>query len=268
MSLHFKKIHIYHTLLILCSIQIFFFNTHVFSEQEVIETPTADILEKPIFKEGEQGSVQIQPAFNNRTTNIAFYIKCPSVSCMNYGTQELPVFHFSAENIGHGHSAFSNYWAPPDSSEYVAIEYVNDQQQFTCSDLSLEECIADPHFISKFHFKIVDDNTVITEVALESIAKVNDENQEKDIPESITSDLADGKTVTSHIDGIMEKASSTFKLPSEDTTISSSTASPTSSQGVYVSETITAPVLTSTTETEVETVQSATGIGEVTTATF
>ena len=89
-------------------------------------TDPSQLLDTSIFKTDDQPIVLVKPTFNDSSTNIAFYMKCPSEACPNNGTLESPVYIFSAENLGHGTLPFSDYWAPPIASDYVAVEYKND----------------------------------------------------------------------------------------------------------------------------------------------
>lgn len=115
-----------------------------------------ELISKKIFKENEQSSVTIHTFFDDASTNIAFYIRCPSIACQSDGTDEVPIYLFSAENIGRGSLPFSDYWVPPTPNEYVAVEYNNEAQQFSCSGLTLDACIADTHFIAQFAFSLID----------------------------------------------------------------------------------------------------------------
>ena len=153
--------------MIVFAVSAFLFNfsfSEVYADIITPEIPaaTSQLLDKSIFRENEQSAVSVHPRFNDNSTNIAFYAECPTVACPDNGTLESPEFVFFAENLGHGFLPFSDYWTPdPSFHKLVAVEYFNDRQQFTCSDLSLNECIADPHFISQFSFEIVDNNAII-----------------------------------------------------------------------------------------------------------
>ncbi len=174
---------------------------------------TAPLLEQTIFRTSDQSSVRVRPLFDDLSTNIAFYMKCPNVACPNEGTPEEPVYIFSAENLGRGILPFSEYWEPPLPTDYVAIEYRNDNQQFTCSDKSILECQNDPRFISLFEFAIVSDTTIITPAMVaakngssipvpDSLALNNLEQLSIALSaSSITSDLANGQVVSAVLDG-------------------------------------------------------------------
>lgn len=146
-----------------------------------------ELLSQPVFRENEQSNIEVNSVFADNSTNIIFYIQCPSVACPDDGTKESPVYLFNNETLARGDLPFSEYWVPPALTEYIAIEYKNDKQQFSCSGVSLDACLTDPHFIKKFHFELVDNNTVITAQML--------------LPESISSDLANGEITTASIDG-------------------------------------------------------------------
>jgi len=106
-------------------------------------------LEKSAFRENEQSTIVLHPSLNDGSTNIAFYI--PYNSPTNWVWQ--------AETPSVGDATFSNYWAPtPAIGKYIVIEYRNDKQQFSCSGLSLNDCLNDPHFISKEAFDIIDNS--------------------------------------------------------------------------------------------------------------
>lgn len=171
------------------------------------------LLETPIFKQSDQPTVTLSPTFSDESTNIAFYMKCPSVACPDEGTPEAPVYIFSAENLGRGALPFSEYWEPPVFTDYIAIEYKNDAQQFTCSDKSVTECQNDPHFISIFEFALVSDTTDITpEMLASKNIRATIASQMSSDPlslaelsislsaPSITSDLANGQIVTAILD--------------------------------------------------------------------
>ena len=195
--------------------------------QEISTVPKthSQFFNKPVFKENELSSEIVSPIFNDNSTNIAFYIKCPNTSCPNDGTIESPVYIFSAENLGHGALPFSDYWAPPIASDYVAVEYKNDEQHFSCSGISLDECFADPHFINVFYFTLVNNATEITPEMLAEKAKLNNPNQIVSTATttasdsllllsirlsstSISSNLDNGLIVTATLDGIASIATS------------------------------------------------------------
>ena len=191
------------------------------TEANPVKTEPAKFISKEIFKESELSAVMVHPVFDDSTTNIAFYIKCPTVACPDNGTVDSPVYLFSAENLGQEMKPFSAYWAPPALTDYIAIEYKNDKQQFTCSDLTFAACQADPHFVTRFDFSLVDESITITPALL---AEKNPENEGivASTPDaagastasealktlsinlsaaSITSDLEDGTIVTAILDG-------------------------------------------------------------------
>lgn len=187
------------------------------------------LLENPIFKDSEQATVLVNPRFDDRSTNIAFYIKCPNVACPDNGTTDLPVYIFSAENLSDGTKAFSDYWAPPVLTDYIAIEYKNDTQQYTCSDKTVEACIADSHFVSKFEFAVVSNTTSISPemIAAKNIhlALGNQENSPASdaithlsitlADTAITSDLQNGQLVTAILDGKPNELSGTISRGDE-----------------------------------------------------
>ena len=118
---------------------------------------------RELFRKNELATTTVRPRFNDNRTNIAFYGQCPAAACPNDGTPESPIYHYFSDNTGHGDFPFSNYWAPePGISKIIAVEYYNDRQQFSCSNLTLEQCVANSHFISQQSFEIVPDNTVIS----------------------------------------------------------------------------------------------------------
>lgn len=176
-------------------------------------TEAAPLLDTAIFRESEQNNIRVNTLFSDESTNIAFYIKCPSSACPDDGTPESPVYVFSAENLGRGTLPFSEYWAPPALTDYLAIEYKNDEQQFTCSDKTVDECKGDSRYISSYEFSLVSDSTDITP---EMLAGKNISSRTKDLSASstitlkelsislsapfITSDLVSGQIVTAILD--------------------------------------------------------------------
>lgn len=206
---------------------------------------SAQLLETPVFKTDDQSTILVRPTFNDKSTNIAFYMKCPSEACPNDGTIESPVYIFSAENLGHGTLPFSDYWAPPFPSDYIAIEYKNDEQQFSCSGISFDECLSDPHFVKVFHFSLVDNATEIIPEILALKAELNNKGKvtidtatstasnallQLSISlssTSISSNLDNGLIVTASLDGIASIATSsifdTNTTTSTETDISTST---------------------------------------------
>jgi hypothetical protein len=201
-------------------------------------TDPSQLLDTSIFKTDDQPIVLVKPTFNDSSTNIAFYMKCPSEACPNNGTLESPVYIFSAENLGHGTLPFSDYWAPPIASDYVAVEYKNDEQQFSCSGISLDNCLSDSHFISVFYFSLVENSTIITSEMLDEKKALNKQLQSSSTDTSIVSDallqlsisfsstsissnLDNGLIVTATLDGVASIATSS--VSTTDTTTSTET---------------------------------------------
>ncbi|MEJ0021751.1 MAG: immunoglobulin-like domain-containing protein [Candidatus Doudnabacteria bacterium] len=126
-----------------------------------ITDTTPQLLGKTIFRKKDQATIPVHPRFKNGNTNIAFYALCPTVACPAVGTTASPKYNFFAEDTTTGDQPFSNYWTPdPSFHKIVVVEYVNDNHQFTCSDLSLDQCIANRHFISQTSIQLVDDNAI------------------------------------------------------------------------------------------------------------
>jgi len=178
-------------------------------------TTTNALVGKPVFKENEQSSVSVHPLFNDDSTNIAFYIKCTGATCPS-NSATTTQYVFSAENTGHGTLAFSDYWAPPSLSEFVAVEYKNDHQQFTCSDKSLDACKADPHLVAITNFAIVSNDTIITPEMIEAQTSVIITTGSS----SISSPLGTSTIITTTIDGL-PIASDTPATTSEETPLQS-----------------------------------------------
>jgi hypothetical protein len=198
----------------------------------------AEFFDHAVFRENEQSTVLVNPQFSDRSTNIAFYIRCPTVACPDIGTTDSPIYIFSAENIGDGVKPFSEYWAPPALTDYSAIEYKNDAQQFTCSDKTLDTCKQDPHFVGSFDFTLVSNSTLISP---EMLAAKSLPNETLAIPDrsiadardaliklsislsaaSITSHLEDGDIVTATLDGTSSviTISATSSDPNENTSL-------------------------------------------------
>lgn len=188
---------------------------------EVIASPkTHHLLSKAIFSEDDQVNILVNPVFDDNSTNISFYIQCPSQACSDIGTPELPLYIFSAENLGHGSLPLTEYWEVPTHTSYVAVEYKNDNQQFSCSNLTLEQCLSDTHFIKRFNFEVVASGVPITEAMTAVIAIEN-----ADLPQvsdallqlsislsstSISSNLENGLIVTASLDGNASIATTTI----------------------------------------------------------
>ena len=169
------------------------------SSEEIFAVPAKLIasvsyphFDKSLFRENEEAQVSFHPINNDKSTNVAFYLKCPTKWCPDSGTVELPQYVFFAENLGKGSLPFSEYWAPPGPGKFVVVEYKNDNQQFSCSGISLDSCVSDSRFIGSFHFEVFDNNAVLPE---------NTTPKEDPVVSSITSDLVGGDTVTVSIDG-------------------------------------------------------------------
>lgn len=210
------------------------FLTHAYDEPSQPVTPTqpteSRLLNRAVFRENEQSTVLLNPTFNDRSTNIAFYIKCPTVACPDTGTIDSPIYIFSAENLGNGTKPFSEYWAPPVLTDYIAIEYKNDAQQFSCSDKTVEACTAGPHFVAMFDFALVGNSTIITPEMLAAKNETSNTLVATTIPTtssasdalkklsidlsatSITSSLEDDQMVTATLDGISAPTTSTGTL--------------------------------------------------------
>ena len=257
--MHKNNLHYFYQFSTICFGIVFFYISNTFlpiangqsvsNDQPNIELPTTtnptQLLETSILKINDQPTILIRPTFNDDSTNIAFYMKCPSVSCPSDGTYESPVYIFSAENLGHGVLPFSEYWAPPIVGDYVAIEYKNDKQQFSCSGISFDNCLTDPHFINVFYFALVNNATTITPEMLAEKTKLNNPSQILETDNSTTSEallllsirlsstsissnLDNGLIVTATLDGIASIATSSItdtstSSTSTDTNISTST---------------------------------------------
>ena len=146
-------------------------DTPSFAHGQQLATDTADrilptqsntLLSQPIFREEDADTVTLQPQATGSTTNLIFYIQCPSVACPDNGTVEVPVYIFNNETLARGDLPFSEYWQPPAFTEYIIMEYRNDAQQFSCSGISWEACRDDAHFVSLAHFSLVANSTTIT----------------------------------------------------------------------------------------------------------
>ncbi len=188
---------------------------------ETTTPPTREfMMATPVFSTTEQSVIVVTPTFTDSTTNLAFYLKCPNTLCPDQDTGTAPTYQFSAENIGRGDLPFSEYWAPPLTADYAVIEYANDDQQFSCSGISFEACLADSHFVQVFYFALVDEGTPITpELRAEKDRQNNpsplsDQSDTLAVSEalrllsinlsstSISSDLDNGLIVTASLDGI------------------------------------------------------------------
>ena len=238
--MHKNNLHYFYQFSTICFGVVFFYISNTFlpiasgqsilNDQPNTETPTptskTQLLETSIFKTNDQSTILIKPTFNDDSTNIAFYMKCPSIACPNDGTYESPVYIFSAENLGHGILPFSEYWAPPIAGDYVAIEYKNDKQQFSCSGISFDNCLTDTHFINVFYFSLVNNDTVITPEMLDAKKILNNEtitpkSNTSDAllklsislsSTSISSNLDNGLIVTATLDGIASIATSSASI--------------------------------------------------------
>ena len=188
---------------------------------EIITLPkTHHLLSKAIFSQDDQVNVIVNPVFDDNSTNIAFYIQCPSQACTDVGTVVAPLYIFTAENLGHGSLPLTKYWEVPAHTSYVALEYKNDNQQFSCSNLTLEQCISDTHFIKRFNFEVVASGVAITKAMTEVV-----ETKNADTPNvsdallqlsislsstSISSNLENGLIVTASLDNIISIATTTI----------------------------------------------------------
>lgn len=191
------------------------------SSVEAISLPPVNhLLSSPVFNEDTQSTVIVNPIFDDNSTNVSFYIQCPSRACKDIGTKELPQYIFSAENLGHGSLPLSEYWAVPALTSYVAIEYKNDNQQFSCSNLTLDECLTNKRFIQRFNFKVVQSGVPITPAMTAGIEQENasstsasDALRQLSISlssSSISSNLENGLIVTASFDGIASIATSSI----------------------------------------------------------
>ncbi len=187
---------------------------------EIVSIPQSQIqlIEKPVFKENEQSTVAVHPRFNDESTNIAFYINCVNHSAcfdnistdtsVDTGTTtpKLSQMVFAAENLGHGYLPFSEYWAPdPAIGKYTAIEYYNDNQQFSCSDLSVEDCVNDSHFISRLDFEITSNNPdIVLATTTENITTLSsiDGVATSSISDTVASTSVENTIVIPQIDGV------------------------------------------------------------------
>ena len=196
---------------------------------------TNHLLSKAIFNVNDQAEIIVNPVFNNNSTNIAFYIQCPSQVCTDIGTVAAPQYIFTAENLGHGSLPLTQYWEVPAPTSYVAIEYKNDNQQFSCSSLTLEQCITDTHFIKRYNFEVVASNVSITETMAAAI-----ESENAELPQvsqallqlsislsstSISSNLDNGLIVTASLDGIISLATSSIATETIEMMETNATAS-------------------------------------------
>lgn len=188
---------------------------------EIITLPkTNHLLSKAIFSQDDQVNVIVNPVFDDNSTNIAFYIQCPSQACTDVGSVSAPMYIFTAENLGHGSLPLTKYWEVPAHTSYVALEYKNDNQQFSCSNLTLEQCISDTHFIKRFNFEVVASGVPITKAMTEVV-----ETKNADTPNvsdallqlsislsstSISSNLENGLIVTASLDNIVSIATTSM----------------------------------------------------------
>ena len=188
---------------------------------EIITLPkTNHLLSKAIFSQDDQVNVIVNPVFDDNSTNIAFYIQCPSQACTDVGTAAAPLFIFTAENLGHGSLPLTKYWEVPAHTSYVALEYKNDNQQFSCSNLTLEQCISDTHFIKRFNFEVVASGVSITKAMTEvgetknaDTPNVSDALLQLSISlssTSISSNLENGLIVTASLDNIVSIATTSM----------------------------------------------------------
>lgn len=205
---------------------------------EIITPPKTNyLLSKAIFSQDDQVNVIVNPVFNDNSTNIAFYIQCPSQACTDIGTIAAPLYIFTAENLGHGSLPLTKYWEVPAHTSYVALEYKNDNQQFSCSNLTLEQCISDTHFIKRFNFEVVASGVPITKAMTEVVEIKNaDTSQVSDAllqlsislsSTSISSNLENGLIVTASLDNIISIA--TTSIATQTNKVSETNDNPTPS---------------------------------------
>jgi hypothetical protein len=181
-------------------------------------TSTPELLNKSIFDINDFSTVLVQPQFMDGSTNIAFYLDIDGA------------YIWQAEQLGSlGVLPFINYWDVSGNSgggvgSYVAVEYLNDGQQFSCSGLSLGDCIGNPHFIGQFNFQIVDsDGANTSTIVANSTVEVA----------STTPSLVDALSVATTTDAT--STAGTLDIASVASTTDNSTASSSTSTIVATS---------------------------------
>jgi hypothetical protein len=189
-------------------------------------TSTVQLLNESAFTTDDLSTVLVQPQFTDGSTNIAFYLDID-------GT-----YVWQAEQLGSlGVLPFVDYWDVSGNSDggignYVAVEYLNSGQQFSCSGLSLDDCVADPHFISQFGFQIVNDDaatdlsTIVAESTIETANATTTLDDATGVADVLASSTAssDDTSATSTIDDTLSSASTTV----DATTVATSSADDTS----------------------------------------
>lgn len=147
--LKIKKVQIPCAVSIVFIVGAFFLNFSFFDayadtatqDAPAVATSTPQLLDTPLFREDEQTLETIHPRFTDGSTNIIFFI------------DNAP--QYFAEAIANGDHILSDYFDPLLSmGKYVLVEYKNDDGNFGCSGFSLNECVADPHFVSQISFEI------------------------------------------------------------------------------------------------------------------
>lgn len=196
-------------------------------ETPIVITPDSALISQPIFRENEGAVIRLNPEATASTTNLIFYIQCPSTACPENGTSDAPVYLFNNETLSRGDLPFSEYWEPPALTGYIIIEYRNDAQQFSCSGITWEECARDQHFVRMSHFSLVDKNTTITPEML-----ANESGTITSTPSTLTSDLATDTIITTTLDN----------TAASDSTVTSPLSSAGSVFGTFVSDIITSIV--------------------------
>ncbi len=202
--------------------------TQISTPEIITLPPTHQLLSSAIFNVDTQSEIIVNPVFDNNSTNIAFYMQCPSQACTDIGTLATPLYIFAAENLGHGSLTLTEYWDVPAQTSYVAVEYKNDNQQFSCSNLTLEQCLSDTHFIKRFNFEVVASGIFITKAMAEIV-----ETKNADTPQvsaallqlsislsstSISSNLENGLIVTASLDNIISIATTSMATQTNEVT--------------------------------------------------
>jgi len=191
-----------------------FLKTDAATTTQELPVATRQLLDKSVFGENEQTLEMIHPRFTDGSTNIIFFI------------DNAP--QYFAESIAHNGHLLSDYFDPPlGVGKYILVEYSNDGGNFGCSGFSSNDCVADPHFISKFSFEVTVDQTPVpvaiaatTTLATTTTATTTATNKTAIFP-SILNGILD-------FFGINTETTGATTTPATDATAASSTAITTS----------------------------------------
>jgi|GEM_PF-1825318 hypothetical protein len=204
------------------------------SAQDESASSTYQLLDKYSFGQDREADVSVIPQFKDGSTNIIFY--------RDDGGGDFEYFGESNDGPYVENPSFANYPGVIGTTigDYVAVEFYNDGDQFTCAALSLSNCLADSHFISQTPFEITDDSVPdssvfpAVDIATTTISNLPQLLDALSSSSPATSTSIISATTASSTDASSTDATSTALSDSEaiqmiDSALASSTATATSS---------------------------------------